>query len=131
MEQHIKIPSDIRNICDVEHFLNSLFKEMKFSRKIYCRIYLAVNEAVNNAVIHGNKENSKKFVLIDFNENKDFYQFKVSDEGNGFDFMNIKSPISSENIHKESGRGIFIMKQYADKVNFCNNGSQIEMIFNK
>lgn len=131
MDQHIKISSNIRNICDVENFLNSLFKELKFSRKIYCKIYLAVNEAVNNAVIHGNGENPKKIVFVDFNENQNFYRFTVSDEGNGFDFNNIQNPVSSENIHKESGRGIFIIKQYADKVKFYKKGTQIEMIFNK
>lgn len=131
MEYHIKIYSNIRNICDVENFLNSLFNEFKFSRKIYCKIYLAVNEAFNNAVIHGNKENSQKIVLINFNENQYFYRFIVSDEGTGFDFSTIQSPVRSENIHKESGRGIFIIKQYADKVSFLKNGSQIEMIFNK
>ncbi|MDA3879508.1 MAG: ATP-binding protein [Prolixibacteraceae bacterium] len=131
MERRININSEINNICDVEYFLNSLFKELKFSRKVYCKIYLAVNEAVNNAIIHGNKEDSKKLVQISFNDESEYYCFIVKDQGDGFDYTILKSPIDSNNLYKESGRGIFIMKQYSDKVIFDDKGRKVKMLFNK
>lgn len=131
MEQHINITSEIQSMCEVELFLNSLFKELKFSRKIYCKMYLALNEAVINALIHGNKKDPSKLVQIDFIDDCTFYSFTVKDQGQGFDFLNIQNPVSSDNIYKESGRGIFIMKQYSDKVLFEDNGRKATMIFNK
>lgn len=131
MNQTITIASIIKNISEVEFFFNDIFKELKFSRKIYCKIYLAVSEAVNNAIVHGNKLNANKNVIIEFEEFEDKYNICIQDEGNGFDYKLLPDPRDPVNIKKEYGRGIFIMKQYADKVIFENNGAKINLIFNK
>ena len=131
MELAIKIQSIIKNIGQVEFFFNSLFKEFRFSRKTYCRIYLSCTEAVNNAIIHGNKANSERFVKISFEDKPSFFLVKIEDEGLGFDYNMVPDPRIPANIGKESGRGIFIMKEYADKVIFENNGASVLLIFNK
>lgn len=129
--QSINIPSSINHICEVEYFLNDIFKEFRFARKIYCKIYLATTEAVNNAIIHGNKLFSEKKVVISFEDLPDYYLLKIADEGKGFDYSNLPDPRSPGNLTKESGRGIFIMKEYADKVIFEKNGALVHLIFNK
>ena len=131
MVQTIKIASALQHISEVEHFLNAIFKDLRFSRKIYCRIYLAVTEAVNNAIIHGNDKNRSKFVSISFTDAKNKFIVQVEDEGSGFNYAIVPDPCDPNNIRKESGRGIFIMKQYADKVFFDQNGSTVQLIFNK
>ena len=118
-------------INEVDYFFNNIFKEIKFSRKTYGRMYLSVIEAITNAIIHGNKKNPTKFVTVKFIEKSDSYIIKVDDEGEGFDFNIVPNPLSKSNIRKESGRGIFIIKQYADKVIFENKGASINLIFNK
>ena len=131
MVQVIKIASTLQSVYEVEHFLNAVFKDLGFSRKIYCKIYLAVTEAVNNAVIHGNGKDKTKFVSINFHNYNDHFIVQIEDEGKGFDYTIVPDPRDPNNIRKESGRGIFIMKQYADKVNFEKQGSIVQLTFNK
>ena len=69
--------------------------------------------------------------MIEFQILSSCIEFKVQDEGDGFDFINIDDPTNIENISKESGRGIFIMNQYADAVIFDKNGTLVKLIFNK
>lgn len=94
-------------------------------------MYLSVTEAFNNAILHGNQLNPDKMVSIEFSQNADNYNIKVSDEGKGFNQHDIPDPTHHTNIRKESGRGIFIMKEYADKVQFFNNGTSVLLTFNK
>ncbi len=131
MERSIEIVTAAENICEVEYFFNSLLKEFNFPRKIFCRIYLAVNEAVTNAIVHGNKNSAEKKIKVQFIENPENYSFWVIDEGDGFNFNQIPSPVEGENVKKESGRGIFIMKQYSDQLFFENDGRAVNLIFNK
>jgi serine/threonine-protein kinase RsbW len=57
--------------------------------------------------------------------------FKVKDCGNGFDYENLPDPTAPENLLKENGRGIFLMKNLADEVLFENNGNTVHLIFSK
>jgi serine/threonine-protein kinase RsbW len=131
MNKSIDIQSNIKNICKVESFINDIFKTFKFSRKIYCKMYLSLNEAVSNAIVHGNKSDESKIVTINFIEKPDKYLINIIDQGNGFDYNNLKDPTHKDNIYKESGRGIFIMYQYADKVKFEDKGRIVNLLFNK
>lgn len=131
MEEQIKINAVTSNLKDVELFFNSIFKTYHIPRKIYCKIYLAVTEGVTNGIIHGNKQNANKFVKVIFQDKEDYYLIAIKDQGEGFDFNNLPDPTDPSNLKKESGRGIFIMKQYADRVEFLDSGSWVNLIFNK
>ena len=131
MEKSIKIISSVNRFCEIESFLNSLFNQYNLTRKLYCKIYISVSEAVNNAILHGNKNDTKKFVSVRFFEIDDSLVFHVEDEGTGFNFNNLPDPTLTDNIRNESGRGIFFMKKYADTVLFKNNGSCVQLKFYK
>jgi serine/threonine-protein kinase RsbW len=131
MEKIIKIESSVSKIYEVENFLNHIFAECNIDKKLYCNVYLSLNEAVNNAIQHGNKFNTNKFVIITFQLSPQYFEFTIEDEGIGFSFENVKDPTCLDNIHSESGRGIFIMKNYSDKIEFVENGSKIKLKFNK
>ena len=94
-------------------------------------MFLATTEGVNNAIIHGNGHDISKDVDVRFEDKIEFFEIKISDLGNGFDITKVKDPTHKDNIKKESGRGIFIMKQYADRVQWDNNGATVYLIFNK
>lgn len=94
-------------------------------------MYLSLTEAFNNAIMHGNQLDQHKKVSIDFDQTVDQFIITVADEGPGFNHDSIPDPTHHHNIRKESGRGIFIMKEYADKVIFSKNGSVVKLIFNK
>jgi serine/threonine-protein kinase RsbW len=84
---------------------------------------------VNNAIIHGNKQNPQKKFSLSFNSAEDKITFSISDQGEGFDFTNLPDPTEPENIEKPNGRGIFLMKNLADKVEFEESGRKVNLSF--
>ncbi|MCB1044991.1 MAG: ATP-binding protein [Acidobacteria bacterium] len=92
-------------------------------------IWLATQEALNNAIEHGNKmDDNKKVHLWITTENGEF-RIAVKDEGEGFDMSKIPDPTKPENLLKTSGRGLFYMKSFMDRVEYINeNGTTVTMI---
>jgi serine/threonine-protein kinase RsbW len=85
---------------------------------------------VNNAIIHGNKADSKKNVSLELVMNDDVLSFTVTDEGSGFDFENLIDPTAPENLEKIGGRGIFLMNHLCDEVKFEDEGKKVILEFN-
>jgi serine/threonine-protein kinase RsbW len=129
MEKFIKIESSLNNISEIESFLNSIFYKYNIDKKLYFNIYLSLNEAVNNAIQHGNKYDEKKFVKISFSISMNYYEFIIEDEGNGFYIESVIDPTLIQNRNKESGRGIFIMRNYSDNLEILDNGNKIKLNF--
>jgi serine/threonine-protein kinase RsbW len=129
--QSVSFDSSIDNLSLAESLVDEVCSKCNLHEDHYGNILIAVTEAVNNAIKHGNKDTLAKKVTIDVQESDTEIRIKVNDEGNGFDFNNLPDPTSPENIQKESGRGIFLMKSLADDVIFENNGSQVILSFNR
>ncbi len=125
------VPSDLSSVSIVESMIDRVCASLKVSEDAYGNILIAVTEAVNNALIHGNALNSKTNVVVDVQEQDDRVCFCVSDEGKGFDYDNLPDPTSPENLEKESGRGIFLIRNLADEVVFDNGGSVVNLYFNR
>ena len=87
---------------------------------------LALDEALNNAMEHGNKLNPDKKVKIECHISKAKFTIKVQDEGKGFDVNNLPNPFA--NISRSRGRGIFICKNIMDEIHFTNNDSEITIV---
>ena len=77
-----------------------------------------MTEAVNNAIIHGNKADIRKYVNIKCKEKTQKIIIRISDEGSGFDPGNVKDPTLPENLEECGGRGVFIMRELSDKIVF-------------
>lgn len=125
----IELKSSVESIAEVEQLINIIFEDYDLSPDYYGNMLVALTEAVNNAIRHGNKLDEKKVVTLAFKHEGDKYRFIISDQGRGFDFNNIPDPTSPENIEKPDGRGIFLMQNLANEVHFTNNGSIVELIF--
>jgi len=128
--QKIKIESSADNLRLVERLIEDVCDIYNISEDNYGNILIAVTEAVNNAIYHGNKGNPKKLVQIGFENGEKQLTFLVSDEGQGFDFKNLPDPTDPANIDKINGRGVFLMKHLADKVEFNNEGKEVQLTFN-
>ena len=122
-------PSELENITRVEKLIDDLSSSYNLSSEIYGKISVAIIEAVNNAILHGNRLDVSKNVKVEYNIDDEAIQFIVEDEGNGFDFENIPDPTLPENIEKTHGRGIFLMNHLADDIEFCENGAMVDMKF--
>ena len=125
----VKIHSIKENVAVVESFIENAGEKIKIKESVYGNVLVSVTEAVNNAIVHGNKEDKEKKVKIKLKENKKSIRFVVEDEGGGFDHKNLPDPTSPENIDKIKGRGIFLIKNLADKAKFKDGGRVVDMLF--
>ncbi|MCB9223668.1 MAG: ATP-binding protein [Crocinitomicaceae bacterium] len=125
----IEIGSDLNNIPQVESLIDKVCEDLSLNEDYYGNILIAVTEAVNNAIIHGNKNQASKLVKVNVEESNKGIIFSVFDEGDGFDFTNLPDPTAPENIEKPDGRGIFLMKNLSDDVSFDMNGSKVSITF--
>jgi len=129
MERKLKLKSDLQNINVVENLIDNLTSEQIISTEKQGEVMICVTEAVINAIVHGNKNNPEKEVELDVKAEDDEVIFRVKDQGPGFDYNNIPDPTAPENIEKPDGRGIFLISKLSDKLEFRNNGSEIEFSF--
>jgi serine/threonine-protein kinase RsbW len=125
----LKIPSLPENIRIVESFIENARDKIKFNDDVYGNIMVAVTESVSNAIIHGNQNDQNKIVDLCLEADNRCISCTVHDEGRGFDADTLPDPTSPDNIFKTGGRGIFLIKNLADEVDFLSNGSTILMKF--
>jgi serine/threonine-protein kinase RsbW len=125
----IQIPSILENIRMIESFIDNAKEEFHLDDDIYGNIMIAVTEAVNNAIKHGNAGDRSKNVLLSLSLKESMIQFLIKDEGPGFDYDNLPDPTAPENIEKVGGRGIFLMKHLSDEVKFKEKGKTVELSF--
>lgn len=129
MQTIIELNSSLDSISKVEKFIDEISANVNISSEIYGKILIATIEAVNNAIVHGNKLNSNKIVRVKIESEGNRLKVIVEDEGSGFDFYNLPDPTTPQNIENISGRGVFLMRKLSDEINFFNNGSLVELIF--
>lgn len=126
---HLEIPSLPENIRMIESFIDNAKEKFHLDDDIYGNIMIAVTEAVNNAIRHGNANDKSKNVSLTLNFDTAQISFCVEDEGKGFDHHNLPDPTAPENLEKTSGRGIFLMKHLADEIAFKEDGRVVELTF--
>jgi serine/threonine-protein kinase RsbW len=128
--EKLTITSNSQNINLVERVIDDVCEQFKVNEDRYGNILIAVTEAVNNAIQHGNANNPEKLVTIDYEVDPSCITFFISDEGKGFNFNELPDPTAPENIEKLNGRGIFLMKNLSDEIQFENEGTRVQLKFN-
>lgn len=129
MKNSISFSSTMDNISLVENFIDTFSAKYDVNADLYGNISIATIEAVTNAITHGNKEISSKMVNLFFELDDNLLTVTVSDQGEGFDYNNLPDPTAKENIEKTNGRGIFLIRQLSDGLEFFNNGSELIIKF--
>lgn len=127
--QKLSFPSKAENIVLVEKMVGDVCELFNISEDNYGNMLVALTEAVNNAICHGNQSDPAKFIDISFKSKQTELSFIVKDQGTGFDFDNLPDPTDPENIEKPNGRGVFLMKNLADDVTFEDGGSKVIISF--
>jgi serine/threonine-protein kinase RsbW len=123
----ITIPSSSAYLEKVDKLCTKVVKQTGLSEDQGNNVAIAVTELVNNAIHHGNKNDESKKVFISFSINRNYLQARIKDEGCGFKPDEIGNPLDPENLMKESGRGIFLIKKLMDSMefNFTNSGTEV------
>ncbi len=125
----ISLASESSSLLILEDWINALCELYQVSVEQYGNVLIALTEAANNAIIHGNKNSRDKKTEIEYNIQDNTIAFTITDEGSGFDYNDLPDPTSPENIEKPQGRGIFLMNHLADEVSFIDPGNVVELKF--
>ncbi len=129
--ESLVMPSTLENISLAESLVDLVCKELSVNADFYGNVLIAVTEAVNNAIKHGNNSDPTKQVTLKVLDAPSTFEIVVIDEGLGFDHTVLPDPTAPENLEKEHGRGIFLMSSLSDDVVFENNGTTVRLKFSK
>lgn len=129
--KQIEFKSRYEEVEKLEAFLNNLQSVLGFDDELYAKLMLVVSEAVINGIVHGNKLNENKKVVLKalLDEENSRLIFESKDEGEGFKPELIPNPLAEENLLKNSGRGIYLMQEYAEEVTYSNEGRTLRVEF--
>jgi len=127
--ERIVFPARAENIAIAERLIDEVCSRFGVHENNYGNILVALTEAVNNAIQHGNGLDPAKNVTLGYALKDDRILFEVKDQGPGFDFENLPDPTDPQNIEKPHGRGVFLMRALADEVAFSDNGATVSMAF--
>jgi serine/threonine-protein kinase RsbW len=109
--------------------MEEVYRESCLNMISFNHVFLGISEAVNNAILHGNKLDPEKKVFIRLNLFENQLHVEVEDEGEGFCDTVLFDPTTPENIKCEQGRGIFILRQVSDELVFKDEGRKVFIIF--
>ena len=108
------LESTLESVDHAEDLAVGLARRAGFDEEDLMKIGLAVRESMVNAVVHGNRYNTNKKVRFSASMNGSRFTVRVTDEGEGFDYVNLPDPLTPENLLRTSGRGIFLIRSFMD-----------------
>jgi serine/threonine-protein kinase RsbW len=123
------LKSTYKELDKLEGFLNDLQSDLEFDDEFYARLMLTVSEAATNGVVHGNDLDASKEVSLLAEYDSKILRITTQDEGQGFEPEEVDDPLAPENLLKASGRGVFLMGEYADEVEYEDEGKRLVLGF--
>jgi serine/threonine-protein kinase RsbW len=122
------IPSDLSYVLGINYEVSMLLKEFGFSQQdARINIPLACDEAITNAIIHGNKSQADKKVNVQIYLSHSRFRIRIRDQGEGFDVEGVADPREGDNVHRASGRGVFLIRNIMDSVEYKEGGRVLEL----
>jgi serine/threonine-protein kinase RsbW len=128
-EYVLELPNDVRSIEGAVEFLMERTREAGFELdRIRLNFRVGLTEALANAILYGNSRDPAKRVRIEARVDRESVKVRVTDEGRGFDPNRIPDPTLPRNRARPGGRGLFLIRQLMDEVEFNERGNSITMI---
>lgn len=122
------IPSVTESIRDVEEAVVELLEQAEFSENDIFAVRLALDEAMANAIKHGNLYDATKEVSVKYRLEEDGILIVVADQGKGFNYEDLPDPTAPDRLELPSGRGLLLMYSYMDSVSFNERGNEVTMV---
>jgi len=127
----VAIPSETSQGQDVQDRILTLLEERDFSDKDLFGVKLALEEALVNAIKHGNGMDPEKVVRVRCTVNSTMVEIDIEDEGEGFDPGDVPDPTDDDNLDKPSGRGLMLMRAFMTRVDYNSRGNRVVMAKNR
>jgi serine/threonine-protein kinase RsbW len=124
---HVVIPSDTAEARRVQEHIEQLLLASPCEPKDLFSIKLALEEAMVNAIKHGNQYDRNKKVEIAYQVTSERFVIRITDEGGGFDPADVPDPTAVENLERPCGRGLMLMKHYMSEVDYNERGNSVQM----
>lgn len=127
LEENITIPSEIKYIREISSKILKILEARHIDESALFDIRLCVEETVRNAIEHGNLKDKRSRVKISYRISGDSFTIEVEDEGAGFDHKSLPDPTHEDNLMKNSGRGVYLVRYLMDKVEFNEKGNKVKL----
>jgi len=125
------LDSTIETIDAAEALVTQAAERMGLSEDDLPGLGMAIRECVANAVVHGNRYSAKKKVHLTLHESPGELEILVGDEGDGFEIRDVPDPLAEENLLKQSGRGILLIRAFVDEFDVRPrrpNGTEVRLL---
>jgi serine/threonine-protein kinase RsbW len=125
----LALPSDVQVVEQTVTYLTNCCCEYGFSgRRLFINFRVAISEALTNAIRYGNGEDPAKQVEVSVEVDPFRVVVQVTDQGNGFDPQAVPDPTLPENLHRPGGRGVYLIRQLMDEVEYDERGSSVRLV---
>ena len=123
-------PSDPDLLPEIEDWIMEIAQEANLNEDKFNHLALSVAEASANSIVHGNKADKNIPVYIKVTYDSEQIEVTFSDRGTGFKIEEVPDPTAPENLLKDNGRGIHIMRSFLDdlRYNFSDNGTEVTLV---
>jgi len=121
------IPSDLTAAREVQTEIETVLQQAEFAERDIFAIKLAIEEALVNAIKHGNGMDANKKVRVNCRVCSERFEIHIADEGPGFDPEDVPDPTAPENLERPCGRGLLLMRHYMTEVDYHDRGRSVRM----
>ena len=127
------LESSLQSVDKAEVIVMSEANKLGFDDDEQHQIGMAVRECMVNAVVHGNRYSKKKKVHLDVERSRESLAVIIGDEGEGFDLNSLPDPLSPENLMRQSGRGLLLVRAFMDEFDMhprAGGGTEVRLTKN-
>jgi len=122
------LPTNLSAVRQMEREVLGCLRDLGYDEDHLFAVRLALEEALVNAMKHGNGFDPDRSVYVWYRASRDRVEIRVADEGCGFDPGGVPDPTADENLERPCGRGIMLMRCYMDEVAFSPKGNEVSMV---
>ncbi len=130
-EREMLLDSTLDSVEVAETAVLGAAREIGFEEDDLHQLGMAVRESMVNAVVHGNRYNSRKKVHLSVTKESDRLTIVIADEGDGFDPSNVPDPLAEGNLLRQSGRGLLLIRAFVDEFHVLPGqprGTEVRMV---
>ncbi len=122
------IPSELAEVPQVQQTILAAVEQHGYAKDALFAIRLALEEALSNAIRHGNCDDASKTVTVEYSVTDEAVRITVTDEGYGFEPGEVPDPCAEENLERPHGRGVMLIQAYMSEVSYNERGNRVTMI---